>query len=168
MKADPISGRNAMSNIWLVIYMSSPSVSHAADIYRFSSEVAGTIMVQCIPVLRPFVRDVTTSLKSKPPSTKSSFAKPYEPSPLSRTWERSIQTNSTLPPMSFNQSSIDPFEFDFKKPIATSTAGIEMVTMSEKRDFDKEVEVDEWERGGVLMSIVEESDEEKGFKDRRF
>ncbi|KAF2708145.1 hypothetical protein K504DRAFT_468513 [Pleomassaria siparia CBS 279.74] len=39
--------RNAMSNIW------------------YSSEVAGTIMVQCIPVLRPLVRDLTTSLTSE-------------------------------------------------------------------------------------------------------
>jgi hypothetical protein len=40
-------GNNAMSNIW------------------FSSEVAGTIMVQCIPVLRPFLREVHNSLTSQ-------------------------------------------------------------------------------------------------------
>jgi hypothetical protein len=33
--------------------------------YRFSAEVAGTIMVQCIPVLLPVVRDVKTSLSSR-------------------------------------------------------------------------------------------------------
>jgi hypothetical protein len=31
----------------------------------YSSEVAGTIMVQCIPVLRPFLKEVHTSLTSK-------------------------------------------------------------------------------------------------------
>ncbi|KAF1935102.1 hypothetical protein EJ02DRAFT_362234 [Clathrospora elynae] len=39
--------RNAHSNIW------------------YSSEVVGTIIVQCIPVLRPLMRDMKTSLKSK-------------------------------------------------------------------------------------------------------
>lgn len=39
--------RNAHSNIW------------------YSSEVVGTIIVQCIPVLRPLIRDIHTSLTSK-------------------------------------------------------------------------------------------------------
>ncbi|KAF2789733.1 hypothetical protein K505DRAFT_216811, partial [Melanomma pulvis-pyrius CBS 109.77] len=39
--------RNAMSNIW------------------YSSEITGTIIVQCIPVLRPLLRDIHTSLTSK-------------------------------------------------------------------------------------------------------
>jgi hypothetical protein len=39
--------RNAHSNIW------------------FSSEIVGTIIVQCIPVLRPLLRDIRTSLMSK-------------------------------------------------------------------------------------------------------
>lgn len=39
--------RNAMSNIW------------------YSSEIVGTIIVQCIPVLRPLLRDLRTSLTSK-------------------------------------------------------------------------------------------------------
>ncbi|KAF2126769.1 hypothetical protein P153DRAFT_388091 [Dothidotthia symphoricarpi CBS 119687] len=39
--------RNALSNVW------------------FSSEVVGTIIVQCIPVLRPLIRDIHTSLTSK-------------------------------------------------------------------------------------------------------
>ena len=39
--------RLAMSNIW------------------YSSEVAGTIIVQCIPILRPFIREIHTSLTSK-------------------------------------------------------------------------------------------------------
>lgn len=39
--------RNAMSNIW------------------YSSEVAGTIIVQCVPILRPLIRDIHTSLTSK-------------------------------------------------------------------------------------------------------
>ncbi|KXS96012.1 hypothetical protein AC578_3915 [Pseudocercospora eumusae] len=39
--------RNAMSNIW------------------YSSEVTGTIIVQCVPVLRPLVQDIHTSLRSK-------------------------------------------------------------------------------------------------------
>lgn len=41
------TGRNGMSNIW------------------YSAEVAGTIIVQCIPILRPFLRDMHTSLTSK-------------------------------------------------------------------------------------------------------
>lgn len=32
---------------------------------RYSAEVAGTIIVQCIPVLRPFVKDLHTSLTSR-------------------------------------------------------------------------------------------------------
>jgi hypothetical protein len=36
-----------MSNIW------------------YSSEVAGTILVQCIPILRPFLREVHTSFTSR-------------------------------------------------------------------------------------------------------
>ncbi|KAJ4256257.1 hypothetical protein NW762_009337 [Fusarium torreyae] len=39
--------RNGMSQIW------------------YSSEVAGTIMVQCIPILRPILRNIHTSLTSK-------------------------------------------------------------------------------------------------------
>jgi hypothetical protein len=39
--------RNAHSNIW------------------YSSEIVGTIIVQCIPVLRPLLRDIHTSLTSK-------------------------------------------------------------------------------------------------------
>jgi hypothetical protein len=39
--------RNAHSNVW------------------FSSEIVGTIIVQCIPVLRPLLRDIRTSLTSK-------------------------------------------------------------------------------------------------------
>ncbi|KAF1359681.1 hypothetical protein EJ07DRAFT_118704 [Lizonia empirigonia] len=39
--------RNAHSNIW------------------YSSEVVGTIIVQCIPVLRPLIRDIHTSMTSK-------------------------------------------------------------------------------------------------------
>lgn len=39
--------RNAHSNIW------------------YSSEIVGTIIVQCIPVLRPLLRDMHTSLTSK-------------------------------------------------------------------------------------------------------
>jgi hypothetical protein len=39
--------RNAMSNIW------------------YSSEIVGTIIVQCIPVLRPLLRDMKTSMTSK-------------------------------------------------------------------------------------------------------
>jgi hypothetical protein len=39
--------RNAHSNIW------------------YSSEIVGTIVVQCIPVLRPLLRDIHTSLTSK-------------------------------------------------------------------------------------------------------
>jgi hypothetical protein len=31
----------------------------------YSSEVAGTIIVQCIPILRPFLRDIHTSLTSR-------------------------------------------------------------------------------------------------------
>lgn len=39
--------RNAHSNVW------------------YSSEIVGTIIVQCIPVLRPLIRDIHTSLTSK-------------------------------------------------------------------------------------------------------
>ncbi|KAH7068251.1 hypothetical protein BKA63DRAFT_110145 [Paraphoma chrysanthemicola] len=39
--------RNAHSNIW------------------YSSEIVGTIIVQCIPVLRPFLRDIKTSITSR-------------------------------------------------------------------------------------------------------
>lgn len=39
--------RNAHSNIW------------------YSSEIVGTIIVQCIPVLRPLIRDIKTSLTSR-------------------------------------------------------------------------------------------------------
>jgi hypothetical protein len=35
-----------------------------SDIW-YSSEVTGTIIVQCIPVLRPLVRDIHTSMRSK-------------------------------------------------------------------------------------------------------
>lgn len=41
------TGRDAMSEIW------------------YSAEVAGTIIVQCIPVLRPFIKDLHTSLTSR-------------------------------------------------------------------------------------------------------
>lgn len=41
--------------------------SHANTTYysRYSAEVAGTIMVQCVPVLRPFVKDLHNSFTSK-------------------------------------------------------------------------------------------------------
>lgn len=34
------------------------------DIHRFSSEICGTIIVQCIPILRPFLKEVTTTFPS--------------------------------------------------------------------------------------------------------
>ena len=46
-KDDLYFWRNAMSNIW------------------YSSEIVGTIIVQCIPVLRPLLRDMKTSMTSK-------------------------------------------------------------------------------------------------------
>jgi hypothetical protein len=33
--------------------------------HRYSAEVAGTIIVQCIPILRPLLRDIHTGLTSK-------------------------------------------------------------------------------------------------------
>lgn len=41
------TGRDAMSEIW------------------YSGEVSGTIIVQCVPVLRPFVKDLKSSLASR-------------------------------------------------------------------------------------------------------
>lgn len=38
-------------------------LAHSAIWY--SSEIVGTIIVQCIPVLRPLIRDIHTSLMSK-------------------------------------------------------------------------------------------------------
>lgn len=40
-------------------------VRNATSMIWYSSEVAGTIIVQCIPILRPFIRDIHTSLTSK-------------------------------------------------------------------------------------------------------
>lgn len=34
-------------------------------LYRYSAEVAGTIIVQCVPVLRPFVKDLHNSITSR-------------------------------------------------------------------------------------------------------
>ncbi|KAF2686037.1 hypothetical protein K458DRAFT_363594 [Lentithecium fluviatile CBS 122367] len=137
--------RNAMSNIW------------------YSSEVAGTIMVQCIPVLRPFLRDVTTSLTSKRIPSKS--YKSYEPSPLSRTWESSRIRFSKAPTLSLDQSidqsSVGGFNFDFKEARVTNTAGIELRPMSPgERDVEKLMDMSDRGRGEPLKSIVEESDEE--------
>ncbi|EFQ91345.1 hypothetical protein CFE70_004877 [Pyrenophora teres f. teres 0-1] len=50
--------RNAHSNIW------------------YSSEIVGTIIVQCIPVLRPLLRDLKTSLTSKKLASIAEGGKP--------------------------------------------------------------------------------------------
>lgn len=64
-----------MSNVWLVPLLILPSQLRTCNYglhtitdygnYRYSAEVAGTIIVQCIPILRPFLRDMHTSLTSK-------------------------------------------------------------------------------------------------------
>jgi hypothetical protein len=57
--------RNAHSNIW------------------YSSEIVGTIIVQCIPVLRPLLRDMHTSLTSrKLPSIQDSTPNRYSKKPV--------------------------------------------------------------------------------------
>ncbi|GIZ38005.1 hypothetical protein CKM354_000143200 [Cercospora kikuchii] len=69
--------RNAMSNIW------------------YSSEITGTIIVQCIPVLRPLVQEVKVSLRSKRLGSMTMDADESSGMPLdhmgSRDWYRPSQ-----------------------------------------------------------------------------
>lgn len=39
---------------------------------RFSSEICGTIIVQCIPILRPFLKEVTTTFQSSSKRSRQS------------------------------------------------------------------------------------------------
>lgn len=51
--------------------LSSLSLAHHTH-YRFSSEICGTIIVQCIPILRPFLKEVTTTFQTSSKRSRQS------------------------------------------------------------------------------------------------
>ncbi|KAF2106190.1 hypothetical protein BDV96DRAFT_508269 [Lophiotrema nucula] len=114
--------RNGVSNVW------------------YSSEVAGTIMVQCIPVLRPFLRDVHHSLTSKRlPSTADDNTR------RSRTWasknrvSAAFSKRSSKPPeLSINQDAMEGLNFGYNE--TKISAGIELRRISEDHDEEKRLE----------------------------
>ncbi|KAF2656270.1 hypothetical protein K491DRAFT_597197 [Lophiostoma macrostomum CBS 122681] len=120
--------RNGMSNIW------------------YSSEVAGTIMVQCIPVLRPFLKEVHTSLTSKRlPSIDDTDRRSNT---LVASKSR-ISNRTSKPPTlkDFDEDTMRGFNFGFHE--VKVTGGFELNRISEEkqglREEDRESGV--WPRG---------------------
>ncbi|KAF2635704.1 hypothetical protein P280DRAFT_169433 [Massarina eburnea CBS 473.64] len=111
--------RNGLSNVW------------------YSSEVAGTIIVQCVPVLRPFLRDVHQSLTSKRiPST----AGQADPARKSFTWAVSNQAKDSKHmsgSSDYSGATMNGFNFGFHETKITSGGHIELRTIEEERDLEK-------------------------------
>jgi len=133
-------------------------------------------MVQCIPVLRPFLRVVTGPAASKrmpdkPIQPKTPKQKTYEPTPLSR-WESSQARASRPNESSYGESIINAFDFDFKRSQASSASQVELVSWNhEEKDFERELEkelyMDENGKIGILPSISEDSEGERKWEGSR-
>ena len=135
---------------------------------RYSSEVAGTIIVQCVPILRPFVRDVHQSLTSK------RIASDVDPARRSFTWAvsnrsllgKEFSTNSNKQYSSLESDhgsgsgSIDSsattitngFNFGFSETKITGGAAnnnnnIELRTIQEERDMERRDSEKMWREG---------------------
>jgi hypothetical protein len=114
--------RNGISNVW------------------YSSEVAGTILVQCIPILRPFLREVHASLTSKRlPSETTSHR--------SWAWSVSKKRDSTIPDIPHidlklldGAGGTNGLNFGFNETKISSNTGLELDTI---REHDGE------EKGGI-------------------
>ncbi|KAF1958186.1 hypothetical protein CC80DRAFT_25958 [Byssothecium circinans] len=128
-KRDPLYyWRNGLSNVW------------------YSSEVAGTIIVQCVPVLRPFLRDVHQSLTSRRiPSTAGG----NDPGRRSFTWavshqpkdskQMSLLSGSTTSMVS-SPVSMNGFNFGFTETKITAGGQIELRTIEEEREMERKDE----------------------------
>lgn len=95
----------------------------------YSSEVAGTIMVQCIPVLRPFLREVHASLTSKRLTSTGDGRR-------SVTW-LSKPTSSKHRISELNFGTNDGFNFGFNE--TKCTGAIELKSIHEESRDDKSV-----------------------------
>lgn len=99
----------------------------------YSSEVAGTILVQCIPVLRPFLREVQRSLTSKRlPSDNSSAP--------TRSWAWTVSKMQDSSISEIPQSHLDlkalegagwtnGLNFGFNETKISSNTGLELGTI---------------------------------------
>jgi hypothetical protein len=126
-------------------------------------------MVQCIPVLRSLLRDVTSSpaaskrIRPRSDELKPNRPKFYQPSPLSR-WESSQARTSRLPGSSPGVNAMNGFDFSFKNSEASSTSEVELISWNEEKELEKELYMDENGRIGILPSISEENEEGKPWK----
>lgn len=67
---------------------------------RFSSEICGTIIVQCVPILRPFIKEIT-------PTFQSSFAKRSRQSTLIKSQRSRHSFRNSIPLKVLEQSEAD-------------------------------------------------------------
>ncbi|KAJ4360792.1 uncharacterized protein N0V89_001359 [Didymosphaeria variabile] len=112
--------RNGISNVW------------------YSSEVAGTILVQCIPVLRPFLREVHASLTSKRLPSEGTTSR------RSWAWTVSKKRDSTTPGTPImdlkaleGTSGMNGLNFGFNETKISSNNGLELETIRELDDEEK-------------------------------
>ncbi|KAL5373774.1 hypothetical protein DPSP01_012466 [Paraphaeosphaeria sporulosa] len=114
--------RNGISNVW------------------YSSEVAGTILVQCIPVLRPFLREVQRSFTSK--------RLPSESTTPNRSWAWTVskKRDSTIydtPQIHMDFKALEGtggtngLNFGFNETKISSNAGLELETIRELESEEK-------------------------------
>ncbi|KAJ4304519.1 hypothetical protein N0V90_000045 [Kalmusia sp. IMI 367209] len=124
-KRDPLYyKRNATSNVW------------------YSSEVAGTILVQCIPVLRPFLREVHASLTSKRLPSEGTSRRSWAWT-ISRKRESQPPYTPTTPNLDIKAlegtAGMNGLNFGFNETTisANSNAGYELRTIRELDDEEK-------------------------------
>ncbi|CAI6333557.1 unnamed protein product [Periconia digitata] len=143
--------RNGLSNVW------------------YSSEVAGTIIVQCVPVLRPFLRDVHQSL------TPRRIPSNADPGRRSFTWAvtnpSTGKDGSSTSTINYNKDTTSlisdaasssntagdlrfhNFNFGFgETKIAGGAGNIELRTIQEERDMERRDSEKQW-RDGILGKV---------------
>ncbi|PVH98270.1 hypothetical protein DM02DRAFT_51978 [Periconia macrospinosa] len=143
-KRDPLYyWRNGLSNVW------------------YSSEVAGTMIVQCVPVLRPFLRDFHQSITSKRiPSTDDPARRSFTWAVSNRSLGKDLSNKDVASSSESAYSSSDNtarllngFSFGFSETkISGGQANIELRTIQEERDMERRDSEKMW-REGMLSKV---------------
>lgn len=87
------------------------------DIHRFSSEICGTIIVQCIPILRPFLKEVTTTFPSASKRSRQSS--------LIKSSKERASYGSSVPLKNIGETDRSPNEHDPEPDSETFIFGVE-------------------------------------------
>jgi hypothetical protein len=98
----------------------------------YSSEVAGTILVQCIPILRPFLREIHASFTSKRLHSESTSHRSWA-------WSVSKKRDSTIPDIPHidlkaldGAGGTNGSNFGFNETKISSNSGLELETIREQ------------------------------------